>query len=418
MRDDPRVGGSAKPLPSRFPPGVAWSVAVGPGLQIFDETLRDGEQQAGLCYPDDVKLELAVLIARTGVHAIDSMPAVDEAEAALVRRLATEDVGEKMSCATPLGRRHIELAKACGAARVILFHAVSDRLMYLRDPVVRADAVLSHRTVDDGGSLAVVAAVRERAAERIAESVAHARALGFHVDFAAEDASRADPGFLVSLIARVAPELGHFMLCDTVGVLTPERTSAWIEDILMRTGGARLAVHFHNDMGLALENTVRAVLAGATMVSGTFRGVGERAGNVAIEQVIDALAARHGIEFEGIDRRAVGDVLAYMDERGYEPAPPYSEAARRHASGIHVHSLLLDRKSYAVFDDREPEIWFGKIAGASNVRYLFERRLGRSLPQREYERLSSAIKRKARAEQRAFSADDVLAMLDNGELGF
>jgi isopropylmalate/homocitrate/citramalate synthase len=197
-------------------------------------------------------------------------------------------------------------------------------------------------------------------------------------------------------------------------VLQPERVRPWIGDLLRH--GVRLGAHFHNDLGLAVENTIRAVLGGATMISGTFGGIGERAGNAALDQVLDGLLVGHGIRVPDIDYAALSHVTDYLRRRGMEPAAPYSRAAQRHMSGIHVQSLLQDRRSYCVFPEAEPEIWFGKVSGAANFQYLFERRLGRSLPQSTYRTLSARVKRRAQTEQRCFSAEEVLAMLERGDL--
>jgi len=252
---------------------------------------------------------------------------------------------------------------------------------------------------------------------RVRESVRHARALGLGVDFAAEDASRADPAFLVRCLREFGPQLEHFMLCDTVGVLVPAETRAWIGELRRAAPGTPLAVHFHNDRGLALENTLEAVLGGARMVSGTFRGIGERAGNVALEQVLNGLRRRYGLEVPAIDDEAVEHVGAELDRLGFRPAPPYSRAALTHVSGIHVQALLRDPRSYCGFPDAPVEIAFGKLGGASNFQYLFERVLGRPQPPAVCRRLSEAIKRRSVAEQRCYSTDEVVALLESRCLG-
>ena len=315
-------------------------------LKIFDETLRDGEQQAGVCYSYASKSDLARLIARTGVQQIDLMPAVDEEEANLARALVHDGLGPLLTAATPIGKSFVDQAQACGLSRIILFYATSDRLLFLRDPEVRLDPSLKGKTVDDDIPRAVIQRVRDNMIRRVMESLCYATSEGVHlqVDFAAEDASRADTDFLVQCIREFGPHLGHFLLCDTVGVLRPEATPRWVAQLLAAAGNARLGVHFHNDMGLALENTLQAVLAGATMVSGTFGGIGERAGNVALEQVLDGLRLRHNLRVAGIDYDAVPSVTAYLDGLGFRPAPPYSRAAQRHVSGIHVQSLLQDTR--------------------------------------------------------------------------
>ncbi|MCP3983788.1 MAG: 2-isopropylmalate synthase [bacterium] len=387
-------------------------------LKIFDETLRDGEQQAGISFPPGAKLQLARGIARTGVHQIDVMPAVDASEAALAATLVKEGLGDRLTPATMLGKPSVDQAKASGAGRIILFYALSDRLMFLRDAELRDDPAFAGRTIDDGVPDVVIERLREGVIARVLESLRYATSKGIdlRVDFAAEDASRADPEFLRQCIRAFGPYLEHFMLCDTVGTLRPERAGSWIRELLSPRGVGPLAVHFHNDQGLALENTLQAVLAGATMVSGTFGGIGERAGNVALEQVLDALRVRHGIEVEGIDYDAIPAVIAQLDQLGLRPAPPFSAAAQRHESGIHVHSLLRDPRSYCIFEGVEPEIWFGKMSGTSNFEYLFEKILEQPRPRAEYERMAAALKSRAVAEARCFSPAEVLALVEEGSL--
>ncbi len=387
-------------------------------LTLSDETLRDGEQQAGVFYSYQSKAELARLIGQTGVDQINLMPAADEGEAAIAKALVNEGFGKFLTAATPIGRTYVDQAKACGFRRLVLFYAVSDRLLFLRDPDARRDVTLEGKTIDEGIAPGIVQRARDNMLARVGDSVRYAtRELGLRVDFAAEDASRADRDFLVQCLRELGPPLDHFLLCDTVGILEPTTTTAWVEDLRRAAPDTRLGAHFHNDFGLALENTLQAVLAGAAMVSGTFGGIGERAGNVALEQVVSGLRARFGLRVAEIDDAAVVHVTAYLEGLGLRPAPPYSQAAQRHVSGMHVQSLLQDRRSYCVFPHLEPEIWFGKMSGASNFQYLFEKTLGRALPRSEYARLSTLVKKRAQQEQRCFSTTEVIALLEAGALG-
>jgi len=387
-------------------------------LGIFDETLRDGEQQAGLCFPADVKREIADLVVRTGAHQIDLMPAVDPLEAELVRELVGAGFADRLTPATMLGKPHVDLAKSCGVGHIILFYGVSDRLLLLRDPELQDHPALAGR--DLGGELPgeLVARARDNALQRILESVRHAtgRGLDLRVDFAAEDASRADPDFLVRCLRELGPYLEHFVLCDTVGVLQPERASRWVSELREASRETPLGVHFHDDCGLALENTLAAVQAGASLVSGTFGGIGERAGNVALDRVLQGLRLRYGLEVTGIDYDAVARLVATLDERGYRPARPYSPESQRHESGIHVHALLRDPGSYSIFPDAEPEIWFGRFSGASNFEYLCERVLGEPREPADYERMAAELKRRAAREGRCWSPDEVAEWIARGTL--
>jgi benzylmalate synthase len=386
-------------------------------LTISDETLRDGEQQAGLFFDSQTKQSLAHLIAKTGVQQIAIMPATHESEEHLIKTLVAEGLSDRVVASTMMDRQFIQQSQACGVNTIILFHAVSDRLLFLRDSEIRRSQY-KDKTIDDDIPKSIIDRVRERAIAKILQNLDYATKLGLKVCFAAEDASRADFRFLIDCISAFNPYLEHFLLCDTVGVLTPEKTYVWIRDLLEYTDNAPLAVHFHNDLGLALENTIQAVLAGISGISGTFGGIGERAGNVALEQVLHGLQIRFGMEVAGIDYDAIAPVTNYLEKLSIRPHPPYSQQAQRHESGIHVRSLLEDSRSYSIFPYGKPEIWFGKCSGSSNFQYLFEQHLQKPLAKAQYERLRVAIEQLSIQEKRSFSTEEVIAMLENGTLKF
>jgi isopropylmalate/homocitrate/citramalate synthase len=385
-------------------------------LTISDETLRDGEQQVGLCFAPETKQTLAHLIAQTGVQQIALMPAIHPTEVQLVKTLISEGLSDRIAASTMMARQFIDQSQACGVRQIILFHAVSDRLLFLRDPDISADLTYRGQTIDADIPPSIRQRIRTNMLHKVLEHLRYATKQGLSICFAAEDASRADFDFLVQCIQSFAPYLKQFFLCDTLGILTPEKTFVWIHDLLQSTQDTPLAVHFHNDMGLALENTIQAVLAGATGISGTFGGIGERSGNAALEQVLNGLRLRFGWEVAGIDYDALTQVTCYLEQRGIRANPPYSPAAQRHEAGIHVHSLLRDRQSYAIFPHSQPEIWFGKCSGASNFQYLFEFCLHQPLTRAQYEQLSVALKSIAIRENRSFSLEEVLQMLHRGIL--
>lgn len=384
-------------------------------LTISDETLRDGEQQVGLFLDPATKQTLAHLIAATGVHQIALMPAVHETEAHLVKQLIGQGLGAQLAASTMMGRAFIDQTRACGVSQIILFHAVSDRLMFLRDPELSAHPAYQGKTADRT-SPADVQAVRQRMLATVLSHLRYAVEQGLQVWFAAEDASRADFSFLVDCVNTFGPYLDQFLLCDTVGALMPEKAYIWVQDLLACTDGTALSVHFHNDRGLALENTIQAVRAGASGISGTFSGIGERGGNAPLEQVLNGLRARFGWQVAGIDYEALNAVTDYMAERRLRPNAPYSAQTRRCETGIHLSSMRRDRNSYAPFADGPPEVWFGKFSGVSNFQYLFEQQLQQPLSRDRYEQLRIAVKQLAIQEQRSFSVDEILTLIDQGLL--
>ena len=371
-------------------------------LTIFDETLRDGEQQVGIFFDSKLKHDLAHLIAKTGIHHVALMPAIHHTEARLVKNLVHQGLKKSVAASTMMGKKYIDESLLCGVKTIILFNAVSDRLLWLRDAQYRDRAITPR----------IIERVREKMLNNVLKHLEYAAEEGLKICFAAEDASRADGDFLVECISKFQPYVDHFLLCDTVGILSPEFTKNWIRNLIDFTGNKTpLAVHFHNDRGLALENTIQAVLAGATGISGTFGGIGERAGNAALEQVLNGLKLRYGCEIAGINYEALADVTDYLTQHKIYANTPYSAETLRYETGIHVDSLLRNHDTYYLFPDGEPEVWFGKFSGASNFQYLFEKQLQKPLAKSKYQEYREIIKNVAIAKKRSFSSSEVIQIL-------
>ncbi|MDZ8186459.1 MAG: 2-isopropylmalate synthase [Nostoc sp. ChiSLP02] len=384
-------------------------------LKIYDQTLRDGEQQAGIFFSYPTKQELAHLIAKTGINGVCIMPCVCEQEADLAKTLLSENLENFLIADTLMNKQSIDFAKDCGIKRIVLFNALSDRLLFLRDPHIRSLNKFKGQTIDDNIPTQVLNKIRQNAIDLIVENLRYATTVaGLEVDFAAEDASRADFDFLVQCIRSFSPYIENFILCDTVGILSPEKSYIWVNDLLQSTTGVAFGVHYHNDMGMALENTLQSIMAGATLVSGTFSGIGERAGNVATEQVLNGLRVRFGIEVNAINYDVLTTVTNYIEQLGIRPAAPYSQAAQRHESGIHVNSLFSDPYSYAVFPHGTIDIIFGKWSGASNFQYLFEKQLQNPQSRSQYEKMRSVIKSLATEQERYFTTNEILNLWRNG----
>ena len=402
-------------------------------LAIFDETLRDGEQQVGVFFDAEIKHNLARLIAATGVHGIAIMPAVHPTEAQLVRDLIARGFKQTVVASTMMDRKYIDRSIECGVEKIILFHALSDRLLWLRNAKLRhllanfeierlgdwesggLKDIESHKICNSPGNAnkeKIIQQLRQETIDKISTNLQYAVSKGLKVYFAAEDASRTDFDFLVTCINKFQPYIEQFFLCDTVGILTPETTKNWIRNLIKCTyNKTPLTVHFHNDRGLALENTIQAVIAGAKGISGTFGGIGERAGNVALDRVLNGLKLRCGWQVAGINYRAFNDVLEYQKEKYIMANQPYSPETLRCETGIHVDSLMGDLNSYYLFPNGKPEIWFGKFSGAANFQYLFEQELKRPLTKEKYRDFRDLIKNISIKEKRSFSTKEVLEIL-------
>lgn len=381
-------------------------------LVIFDETLRDGEQQVGLFLEDEIKYNLAKLILQTGVNYIALMPIVHEKEKNLIKTLIQEGLNKQIIASTMSHEKFIDHSQKCGVKTIILFHAISDRLLLLRDKEIKSDLSYQKKTIDDQIPQYLIIKIRQRMLTKMIKLFQYAKAQNLKICFAAEDASRADYNFLIECVKSFTPYIEHFILCDTLGILTPEKSYLFVKNILESANNSSLILHFHNDLGLALENTIQGILAGAKGISGTFGGIGERAGNVAIEQVLNGLRLRFGWEVEGINYPALSTTTNYLEKLGIKPNPPYSSGVLHYETGIHVNSLLQDKLSYYPFLYGQPEIWFGKFSGVSNLKYLFEHCLNQTLSKEEYEKLREIIKDISIEQKDSFSTEQILQLLN------
>jgi homocitrate synthase NifV len=221
------------------------------------------------------------------------------------------------------------------------------------------------------------------------------------VSVGAQDASRASPSFLARCL-RAARQAGadRFRLADTVGVWNPFQVHAVVQSLAGRAGRMMIGFHGHNDLGMATANALAAVLAGAGSIDVTVNGLGERAGNTALEEA--AMALRITLKQScGVNTRRFAELSAYVAEASGRQVPigkPIVGAGVfRHESGIHVHGLLRDRRAYEPFAAETVgrdggQIVLGKHSGAAAVRHVF-RRQGREVSPAEADRLVAELRR-------------------------
>jgi homocitrate synthase NifV len=247
---------------------------------FIDVTLRDGEQAPGVAFSTREKILIARLLDRAGVYQIEAgIPAMGEVEQEAIRRITALGLRSRVSTWNRILPEDIRASLACGVRDVHLSAPVSE--IHLRYKLGRSR----------GWVLA-----------QLRKAIAYALAHGCRVTVGAEDASRAEEAFLVEF-ALLAQEMGAERLryCDTVGILDPfatlERLSRLQEKVAIP-----LEFHGHNDFGLATANALAAVRAGCGYVNVTVGGLGERAGNVPLEEVVAALEHLYGIPI-GLDRR-------------------------------------------------------------------------------------------------------------------
>ena len=331
---------------------------------INDTTLRDGEQTAGVAFTDDEKLAIARSLDAAGVPEMEiGIPAMGEREVELIR--AINGLG--------LSARTMVWARMCDTdlAAALTCHA---DIVHLSIPV--SDLQIARKLQRD----------RRWVLATLTHFVGRARDAGAQVSVGCEDASRADDDFLAR-VAETAQRAGALRVryADTLGLLDPFETHRRIA-ALRAVVDLDIEIHAHNDLGLATANTLAAVRAGATHVSTTVNGLGERAGNAALEEVVMALRHVHGFEC-GVATTALPAISALVARASGRPVAAnksiVGSGVFTHESGIHVDGLLKDARNYQGFDPaelgRHHTTVLGKHSGSAALLHACER-LGLSLP--------------------------------------
>ncbi len=312
-------------------------------VQIFDTTLRDGEQAPGCSMTAEEKLRFARALAELGVDCLEAgFPIASEGDFAAVSAIARALRGTRVAALARAKRGDLErAAQALARAdrpRMHTFIATSDLHLERKLKISR-----------------------ERALADAVAAIEFARREFDDVEFSAEDASRTDPDFLVA-ICRAAAEAGArtVNVPDTVGYALPGEFAALVARVVAAVRGrAVVSVHCHDDLGLAVANSLAAVSAGARQVECTLNGIGERAGNAALEEVVMALRTRRDAlpYATGVDTRRlypVSRLLASIISFGPQPNKAIvGENAFAHEAGIHQDGILKARATYEIIDPAE-----------------------------------------------------------------
>ncbi|MFW9909045.1 MAG: homoaconitate hydratase [Candidatus Thorarchaeota archaeon] len=331
-------------------------------VHIWDETLRDGEQTPGVALTIDEKIEIAKLLDDIGVSIVAvGFPAVSKEEKRSVTAVAKE--GLKNAIVAAPARAVISDIDACidaGVSEVPIFIATSDfRLKYQ------------------------LRMTREEMLERLAQCVEYGKDHGLIVDYIAEDSTRSDIDFLCTAY-RQAIDAGADKICvaDTVGFVRPRVMTHIMQSIKSQLWGSSkykvpIAVHCHNDFGLANANTLAAIEQGATYAHVCVNGYGERAGNAALEEVVTALEELYGVK-TGIETEKMYRLSKLVERHFVIPLPLHKaisgDNAFTHSSGIHSHGQLTHSMTYEPINPltvgRRREFHLGKFIGRHFVEYL------------------------------------------------
>jgi len=376
---------------------------MNPRIAIFDTTLRDGEQSPGCSMTTSEKVRLGVQIQRLGVDVLEAgFPVASPGEFDSVRAIAGEIGG--CTVAALCRAREADIVSGLraleGAARPRIHVFLATSAIHLKHKLRISQAECLNQA---------------------AEAVRLARASCSDVEFSAEDASRTDYDFLRQVVQAVQ-EAGATIVNvpDTVGYALPHEYGDLVKRLSQDVPGVVLSVHCHNDLGLAVANSLAAVRAGARQVEATINGIGERAGNTSLEEFVMALRVRKedlgldlGIRTEEITRTS--HLLSSIT--GVWPQPNKAIVGRNafaHEAGIHQHGVLKNPLTYEIMTPAsvgagESHIVLGKHSGKHAVAARL-RSLGLALTSEEVDAVTGKVKELADRKKFVYD-EDILALV-------
>jgi 2-isopropylmalate synthase len=364
-------------------------------VKIFDTTLRDGEQSPGCSMNLEEKLRLARKLESLGVDIIEAgFPIASDGDFAAVKAVAAEcrDVTVAALCRTaePDVIRAAEALRGAAHPRIHTFVATSD---------IHLDYKLRK--------------TRPEVIEMTRNAVRLARGFAEEVEFSAEDATRSDPDYLCDVFAAAVDEGATILnVPDTVGYTLPNEFADLVRRVRERVAGDRtditISVHCHNDLGLAVANSLAAVSAGAHQIECTINGIGERAGNASLEEVVMAMSVRADrLPFEtNINTREIystSQLLSQIISFGVQPNKAIvGRNAFAHEAGIHQHGVISNPLCYEIMTPESVgvtanELVLGKHSGRHALALRYEE-IGYTLSRLEldaaYRRFSELADRK------------------------
>ena len=328
-------------------------------VRIFDTTLRDGEQTPGISITPEQKVQIAIKLDELGVDAIEAgFPIVSQGEMQAIRTIAKQGL----------------TAEICGLARAVQgdIDAVIDcDLSYVHTFIATSDIHMKYK----------LKMSRDEVLEKAICAVDYAKRHGIQVEFSAEDATRSDRQFIKKVFKAVADAgADRLDIPDTVGYATPPYIAELVKDVDAAAGRQLpLSMHCHDDFGLAVANTITGINAGASCAHVTINGLGERAGNASLEEVVMALQClyngKHNIKTELLyeTSKFISNVMGIIVQPN---KAVIGENAFGHESGIHTHGIINNPLTY---EPISPELvgrkrWLqaGKHAGAHGIKAMLE----------------------------------------------
>jgi homocitrate synthase NifV len=366
------------------------------GFLLIDSTLRDGEQAPGVVFTLAEKLQIAALLEACGVQEVEvGTPAMGVDEINDIREIVQAGFKFDKLCWARSKEFDIEESAKTGASRINISFSVSDI------------------------QLAAMGRDRNWVLNQVRPLLKFARQRFDFVAVGAQDASRADRTFLNEFIAASISEgANRIRLADTVGILNPFSTAELFTSVCTKFPHLNFEFHGHNDLGMATANSMVALMSGASAVSVTVNGLGERAGNACLEEIAVALKVSPVSNLDsGIQLPHLQELCSYVSRVSAQPLPVSKPIVGKnicsHESGIHCKSLLHDELSYQPFRSeeigRKTEMIIGKHSGKAAIQNYFRNRKI-ALNEEETKILTDQVKRFSTKKKRALFEDELILL--------
>ncbi len=369
-------------------------------VKIVDTTLRDGEQTAGVVFANEEKVRIAKLLDKVGVDQIEAgVPVMGGDEREAIEKIVAADLNASIMGWNRAVVSDVKSSIDCGVDAVAVSVSTSD---------IHIEKKLNES--------------REWVLEHMTEATKYAKDHGLYVSVNAEDSTRSDFDFLVEF-AEQAKEAGADRLryCDTVGIMTPLETYEEIKKLKDEVD-IDIEMHTHNDFGLAAANALTGVKGGANYVGTTVNGLGERAGNAPLEEIVMALKHLENLDL-GFNTSDFLELSEYVSHASAQDLPVSKAIVGSntfaHESGIHTDGVLKDSETYEAFTPQEVgaerQLVIGKHSGKKAILAKFEMEYGIELSEEEAEALLPKVRSMAVELKRALFDKELVSLYEEME---
>ncbi len=350
-------------------------------INILDSTLREGEQSPGVSFTMRQRLQIAWMLDYFGVNAIEISPIVSRSHFETCKKMISAGLAAKIVAHLRALREDVDVALACDADYIAMYHSISDVHLKYKLKVGREEAIA--RTLD---------------------VVDYAKAHGLYMRVTLEDASRADPKFIV----RFAKEMeragvDRLSIPDTVGIMRPYGMYKLI-GLVKSAVSIPIDVHCHNDLGLSLANALAGYEAGADQIHATINGIGERVGITDLAQLVMALTIIYGLKLNvryDMLRELSELIESYTGFPVHKAAPLIGENAYKHKAGTHIAAVINSPKAYEVIPPylvgNKRSLVFGELLGKNGAAF-FLKLLGLDVDKEMAKRFAQGMKRLQRGD--------------------